>query len=72
MPSYRDLDYDVVVVGAGVTGLYQLHCLRKLGFRVRVLEAGSDVGVHGIGTGILGVALIRKVTPTRIHFLKSY
>ena len=44
MPGYRDLDYDVVVVGAGVTGLYQLHCLRKLGFRVRVLEAGSDVG----------------------------
>mgnify|MGYP001012193586 CR=1 FL=1 len=34
MPGYRDLDYDVVVVGAGVTGLYQLHCLRKLGFRV--------------------------------------
>ena len=28
--------------------------------------------IAGIGTGILGVALIRKVTTTPIHFLKSY
>ena len=36
--------FDVIVVGAGVAGLYQLHRLRALGLRVRVLEAGSDVG----------------------------
>ena len=49
MPGYRDLDYDVVVVGAGVTGLYQLHCLRKLGFRVRVLEAAAvAAGLEGL------------------------
>ena len=40
---YKDLDFDVVVIGAGVTGLYQLHCLRTLGFRVQVFETGSDV-----------------------------
>jgi cation diffusion facilitator CzcD-associated flavoprotein CzcO len=36
--------YDVIVIGAGVSGLYQLYRLRALGFRVRVFEAGSDVG----------------------------
>ena len=36
--------FDVVVVGAGFAGLYQLHRLRGLGFRVRVLEAGDGVG----------------------------
>lgn len=37
-------DYDVVVVGAGFAGLYLLHRLRRLGMRVKVLEAGDDVG----------------------------
>ncbi|WP_181783453.1 flavin-containing monooxygenase [Pseudonocardia pini] len=37
-------DVDVVVVGAGFAGLYQLHRLRGLGLRTRVVEAGSGVG----------------------------
>ncbi|GAC1338999.1 MAG: NAD(P)/FAD-dependent oxidoreductase [Acetobacteraceae bacterium] len=37
-------EYDVVVVGAGVGGLYTLHRLRRHGLTVRVFEAGSDVG----------------------------
>jgi cyclohexanone monooxygenase len=36
--------FDVVVVGAGFAGLYMLHRLRRMGFSVRVLEAGSGVG----------------------------
>lgn len=36
--------FDVVIVGAGFSGLYMLHKLRELGFSARVLEAGSDVG----------------------------
>ncbi|MEC9247734.1 MAG: NAD(P)/FAD-dependent oxidoreductase [Pseudomonadota bacterium] len=36
--------YDVVVIGAGISGMYQLHSLRKIGKTVKVLEAGSDVG----------------------------
>lgn len=37
-------DFDVVVIGAGVSGLYQLYRLREIGMKTRVLEAGSDVG----------------------------
>ena len=37
-------DYDVLVVGAGVGGLYTLRKLRGLGYRVHVIEAGDDVG----------------------------
>jgi cation diffusion facilitator CzcD-associated flavoprotein CzcO len=40
----KDLDFDVIVIGAGMSGLYQLYCLRQLGLRVRVFEAGTDVG----------------------------
>ncbi|OHB31167.1 MAG: cyclopentanone 1,2-monooxygenase [Phenylobacterium sp. RIFCSPHIGHO2_01_FULL_69_31] len=36
--------FDILVVGAGFTGLYQLHRLRQLGFSVRLLEAGADLG----------------------------
>ena len=36
--------YDAIVIGAGISGLYQLHRLRALGMRVLVLEAGTGVG----------------------------
>jgi cation diffusion facilitator CzcD-associated flavoprotein CzcO len=34
----------VAIVGAGFSGLYMLHRLRGRGLRVRVFEAGADVG----------------------------
>jgi len=37
-------DLDVVVVGAGFSGLYLLHRLRGLGFSAKVLESADDVG----------------------------
>src|ERR1044071_4001088 len=40
----RLLDFDAVVIGAGVTGLYLLYRLRELGLRVRTFEAASGVG----------------------------
>jgi cyclohexanone monooxygenase len=36
--------HDVLVVGAGFAGLYSLHRLRSLGYKVRVLEAAGDIG----------------------------
>ena len=36
--------FDVVVVGAGLGGLYALYRMRELGLSTRVLEAGNDVG----------------------------
>jgi cation diffusion facilitator CzcD-associated flavoprotein CzcO len=37
-------DFDAVIIGAGVSGLYQLYKLRELGLRVRVFETGSGIG----------------------------
>ncbi|GGC29196.1 steroid monooxygenase [Siccirubricoccus deserti] len=37
-------DYDALIIGAGISGLYQLYRLRQLGLRVRVVEAGTGVG----------------------------
>jgi cation diffusion facilitator CzcD-associated flavoprotein CzcO len=37
-------EYDAIVIGAGISGLYQLYRLRELGMRVRVFEAGTGVG----------------------------
>ena len=39
-----DLDYEVIVIGAGIAGLYQLHLLRESGVRARVFESGTGVG----------------------------
>ena len=36
--------YDAIVIGAGMSGMYQLLKLRELGLKVRVLEAGTGVG----------------------------
>ena len=38
------LDYDAIIIGAGMSGIYQLHRLRELGMRVRVFEEGTGVG----------------------------
>ncbi|MGE0821456.1 MAG: flavin-containing monooxygenase [Candidatus Binatia bacterium] len=36
--------FDAIIIGAGISGMYQLYRLRQLGLAVRVYEAGSDVG----------------------------
>ncbi len=40
----RPGDVEVLVVGAGFSGLYMLHLVRKLGLPVRLIEAGAGVG----------------------------
>ncbi len=36
--------FDVVVVGAGFSGVYQLYRLRDEGFNVHLIEAGAGLG----------------------------
>jgi len=40
----HELQYDVLVIGSGLSGIYSLIKMRELGLRVKVLEAGGDVG----------------------------
>ncbi|WP_194903824.1 flavin-containing monooxygenase [Catenulispora rubra] len=40
----NNVDIDVLILGAGVTGIYQLYRAREAGFSVRLLEAGAGVG----------------------------
>src|SRR3954464_2806497 len=42
VPGLREVD--AVVVGAGLSGLYMLHRLRKQGLTVQVYEIGDGVG----------------------------
>ena len=42
--AHTSPDFDAIVIGAGVSGLYQLYRLRELGLTARVFEAGSGVG----------------------------
>jgi len=39
-----DIDFDVIIIGAGMSGMYQLYRLREQGLKVRVFEAGTSVG----------------------------
>ncbi len=43
-PSRRDDDVEVLVVGAGITGIYQLFRARQAGLSALLLEAGDGVG----------------------------
>jgi cation diffusion facilitator CzcD-associated flavoprotein CzcO len=43
-PSRQDIAYDVIVVGAGLGGLYALHRFRQLGLSVLGLEQAAGVG----------------------------
>jgi cation diffusion facilitator CzcD-associated flavoprotein CzcO len=37
-------DVDVLIAGSGFSGCHLLYKLRKLGFNVKIAEAGSDLG----------------------------
>ena len=39
-----ELDHDIIVIGAGVCGIYALHCLLQKNLNITVLEAGSGPG----------------------------
>ena len=39
-----ETDYEVIVIGAGVAGIYQIKRLKDLGVRATVLDANADLG----------------------------
>jgi cation diffusion facilitator CzcD-associated flavoprotein CzcO len=40
----HSLDYDVLIIGAGLAGIYTLISMKQLGLRARVIERGSGPG----------------------------
>ena len=40
----NEADFDAVVIGAGLSGLYQTYRLREMGYRVRGVEGSDDIG----------------------------
>jgi cation diffusion facilitator CzcD-associated flavoprotein CzcO len=40
----KELETDVLIVGAGFGGIYLMHKLRKLGLNCKIMEAGTDIG----------------------------
>jgi cation diffusion facilitator CzcD-associated flavoprotein CzcO len=44
MTSPEPAETDVLVVGAGITGIYQLYRAREAGFSAQLVEAGEGVG----------------------------
>ncbi len=43
-PDAKEVEVDVVIVGAGFSGLYLAHRMRRLGLTVQGFEAAADVG----------------------------
>ncbi|MCH9757367.1 MAG: alpha/beta hydrolase fold domain-containing protein [Gammaproteobacteria bacterium] len=41
---YKQPEFDVVIVGAGFSGIYLLHSLRSQGLSVKLFEAEDDIG----------------------------
>ena len=37
-------EYDVLIIGAGLSGCYALYKMRELGFKARVIETAPEVG----------------------------
>jgi cation diffusion facilitator CzcD-associated flavoprotein CzcO len=44
MSNKTSHDVDLVIVGAGIAGMYMLHAARGIGLSARVIEAGDGVG----------------------------
>ena len=49
--------YDVLIVGAGIAGLYMLFRMRELGLSARVIEMASGCGRHLVLESLSGRAL---------------
>src|SRR6266849_940469 len=59
--------FDAIIIGAGVTGLYALYRLCARGLSFRGFEGGGAGAAPGIGTAITGRASTRRVILTAMR-----
>jgi pyruvate/2-oxoglutarate dehydrogenase complex dihydrolipoamide dehydrogenase (E3) component len=64
--------YDAIIIGAGISGLHQLHRLREMGMKARGMKPAAILAAPGTGIAILVRALIRKAGLTAIPSPKNY
>ena len=64
-------ELDALVIGAGVTGLYQLYCLLQLGLEARIYEAGAGVGRHLVLESLPGRATGLRELDLRLLVLRG-
>ena len=63
--------YDVIIIGAGVTRAVCTVPAAQLGFTARSFEDAAASGELGIGTAIRGRDSTRRATPTATPFRRS-
>ena len=63
--------YEVIVIGAGVAGIYQIKLLADLGVDATVLDAAGDLGGPGTGTAIPEPGSTRRATLTASRFPRN-
>ena len=39
-----ETEFDAIIIGAGISGMFMLYRLRELGMTAKVFEMGTDVG----------------------------
>ena len=61
-------DVDVVLVGAGMAGLYLLHRLRKQGFSTRVFETTFIITAIFFTPGFARISLVSAATFPTLGF----
>lgn len=57
-------EFDVLIIGAGVSGLYAIHHFREMGLSVRAYDGAKDVGGPGGTTAIRALASTVPEAPT--------
>ena len=62
-PRQATTDFDAVIIGAGISGMFTLYRLRELGMTARVFETGTSVGGTCIGT-VTPAPFIPRAGPT--------